>query len=65
MSDIKHIGALTIGIIGESLMNRNEKIKAILEANTPISYNADFGRFIDKEHLKNTSTFELEDKKDD
>lgn len=34
MSEIKHIGAMTIGIIGEGLMNRNEKIKEILEYKT-------------------------------
>ena len=31
MSDIKHIGAMTVGIIGEGLMNRNEKIKELLK----------------------------------
>lgn len=47
MSDIKHIGAMTLGIIGEGLMNRNEKIKEILESDTSISYNSDFGKLLD------------------
>ena len=47
MSDIKHIGAMTLGIIGEGLTNRNEKIKEILESDTPFSYNSDFGKLLD------------------
>lgn len=35
MSDIKHIGAMTLGIIGTNLSNKNEKIKEILESATP------------------------------
>ena len=65
MSEIKHIGSMTLGIIGTNLSDRNEKIKEILESDTPISYNADFGRFIEEEHLKDISTFELEEFKDE
>lgn len=36
MSEIKHIGAMTLGIIGTNLSDRNEKIKEILESDTPI-----------------------------
>ena len=46
MSDIKHIGAMTLGIIGESLLDRNEKIKEILESDTPGSYTSDFGKLL-------------------
>jgi hypothetical protein len=46
MSDIKHIGAMTVGIIGEGLMNRNEKIKDILESNTSISCNSDLEKLL-------------------
>ena len=35
MSEIKHIGAMTLGIIGTNLSDRDEKIKQILESNTP------------------------------
>ena len=52
MSDTKYIGALNLGIVGEALMNKEEKIRAILEANTPISYNADFGKYIDTDELE-------------
>ena len=34
MSEINHIGAMTLGIIGTNLSDRNEKIKEILESNT-------------------------------
>lgn len=47
MSEIKHIGAMTLGIIGTNLSNKNEKIKEILESDTPTSYNPDFGKLLD------------------
>lgn len=47
MSNIKHIGAIALGIIGEGLLNRNEKVKEILEADNAISYNSDFGKLLD------------------
>ena len=65
MSDINHIGAMTIGIIREGLINRNEKIKEILEADTSVCYNPDFGRVLEIRRLSDNLPFELEDKKDD
>ena len=47
MSEIKHIGAMTLGIIGTNLSDRNEKIKEILESDTPISDNPDFVKLLD------------------
>ena len=61
MSEIKHIGAMTIGIIGTGLTDRNEKIKEILESPTPYIYDSDFGKYLKdnlilnspKEHINN------------
>ena len=47
MSEIKHIGAMTLGIIGTNLSDRNEKIKEILESDSSISYNPDFRKLLD------------------
>ena len=47
MSEIKYIGAMTLGIIGTNLSDRNEKIKEILESNTPVSDNPDFVKLLD------------------
>lgn len=41
MSDIKHLGAMTIGIIGTNLSGRDEKIKEILESDTLITKQCD------------------------
>lgn len=41
MAEIKHIGAMTLGIIGTNLSDRNEKIKEILESDTPITKQCD------------------------
>ena len=41
MSEIKHIGAMTLGIIGTNLSDRDEKIKEILESDTPITKQCD------------------------
>lgn len=48
MSDIKHIGAMTLGIMGTKLSDRNEKIKEILESSTPCMYDSDFGKSLDR-----------------
>lgn len=47
MPEIKHIGAMTLGIIGTNLSDRNEKIKEILESGTSISDNPDFVKLLD------------------
>lgn len=47
MSEIKHIGAMTLGIIGTNLSDRNEKIKEILESDTLVSDNPDFVKLLD------------------
>lgn len=47
MSEIKHIGAITLGVVGTSLSDRNEKIKGILESDTSISDNPDFVKLLD------------------
>lgn len=41
MSEINHIGAMTLGIIGTNLSDRNEKIKEILESDTLITKQCD------------------------
>ena len=41
MSEIKHIGAMTLGIIGTNFSDRNEKIKEILESDNPINKQCD------------------------
>ena len=47
MSEIKHIGSMTLGIIGTNLSDRNEKIKEIIESDTSISDNPDFVKLLD------------------
>lgn len=44
MSEIKHIGAMTLGIIGTGLSDRNKKIKEILDSSTS---NPDFIKLLD------------------
>ena len=46
MSEIKHIGAMTLGIIGTNLSDRDEKIKEILD-DTFSSDNPDFVKLLD------------------
>lgn len=41
MFEIKHIGAMTLGIIGTNLSDRDEKIKEIIDSNNSISDNPD------------------------
>ena len=47
MSEVKHIGAMTLGIIGTNLSDRDEKIKEILESGTSISDNPNFVKLLD------------------
>ena len=55
MSEIKHIGAMTIGIIGTGLTDRNEKIKEILESPTPYVYDSDFGKCLEDNLIFNST----------
>lgn len=61
MSELKRSGAVTVGIIGTGLTDRNEKIKEILE--TPCG--PGFIKLLDVRPPVDNLTFKLEDKKDD